>query len=240
MLILIGMTLLFQNGWSQIEISEETQEEEPKVVSVDMRDNEVFLLANWSSTNRKLIENDAPFGDTLGYRADETKLNRWSYGLGIRSRLNEYLSWEGGISLLRNGETYRFEDTDTVYTYTTSYMYIGMPFKVLFTYGRRFRFYAGAGMIPQVFLQYRQEQGWLTSTGYGGENTVVTNNGYNTFVLSMVFNAGLQADLTKNMAVFIMPEYRHQLTSSYEKQDDYKHFSRALGLNMGLTYKLAE
>jgi opacity protein-like surface antigen len=223
---------------AQIEISEETQEVEEVRPPLDTRNTEAYFHANWSSTTRSLIENDAPFGDTLGNRVDESKLNRWSYGLGIRSRLNEFLSWEGGISLLRNGESYLYEVADTMYSYNTTYTYIGMPIKVMFTYGQQFRVYAGGGILPQMFVQYRQDQEWLTTLDYREKNTITTKNGYNSFVFSLVFNAGVQMDITNNMTLYVMPEYRYQLTSSYEKQADYKHHGRAIGLNLGLTYKL--
>ena len=225
-------------SFAQIEISEETQELENATKTLDTRNTEAYFHANWSSTSRKLIENISPFGDTLGSRVFEDKLNRWSYGIGFRSRLNDYLSWEGGISLLRNGESYLYEAADTMFTYNTTYMYIGMPVKVLFTYGRQVRLYAGLGVLPQMFVQYRQDQEWLTTLDYREKNTFTTNNGYNSFVFSVVFNVGVQMDITNNMAMYILPEFRYQLTSSYEKQSDFKHYGRALGLNLGLTYKL--
>lgn len=236
----ISIAILFwaTMSFAQIEISEETQEVEDVILPLDTRYTEAYFHANWSSTSRKLIENDAPFGDTLGNRVFEGKLNRWSYGVGFRSRLNDYLSWEGGISLLRNGESYLYEAADTMYSYNTTYVYIGMPIKVMFTYGQQIRVYAGGGILPQMFVQYRQDQEWLTTLDYREKNTVKTNNGYNSFVFSLVFNAGVQMDITNNMAMYVMPEFRYQLTSSYEKQADFKHYGRALGLNLGLTYKL--
>ncbi|MFZ9027822.1 MAG: outer membrane beta-barrel protein [Crocinitomicaceae bacterium] len=237
---LLSITMIFwaSLSFAQIEISEETQEVEDVILPLDTRYTEAYFHANWSSTSRKLIENDAPFGDTLGNRIFEGKLNRWSYGVGFRSRLNDYLSWEGGISLLRNGESYLYEAADTMYSYNTTYIYIGMPIKVMFTYGQQIRVYAGGGILPQMFVQYRQDQEWLTTLDYREKNTITANNGYNSFVFSLVFNAGVQMDITKNMAMYVMPEFRYQLTSSYEKQDDFKHYGRALGLNLGLTYKL--
>ena len=94
------------------------------------------------------------------------------------------------------------------------------------------------GVLPQMFVQYRQDQEWLTTLDYREKNTFTTNNGYNSFVFSVVFNVGVQMDITNNMAMYILPEFRYQLTSSYEKQSDFKHYGRALGLNLGLTYKL--
>lgn len=237
-LLSVAMIFWVSMSLAQIEISEETQEVEDVILPLDTRYTEAYFYAGWASTSRKLVENDAPFGDTLGNRVFEGKLNRWSYGVGFRSRLNNYLSWEGGISLLRNGESYLYEAADTMYSYNTTYMYIGMPVKVMFTYGQQFRVYAGGGILPQMFVQYRQDQEWLTTLDYREKNTVTTNNGYNSFVFSLVFNAGVQIDITKNMALYVMPEFRYQLTSSYEKQDDFKHYGRALGLNLGLTYKL--
>lgn len=237
-LLSIAMIFWVSMSFAQIEISEETQEVEDVILPLDTRYTEAYFHAGWASTSRKLVENDAPFGDTLGNRVFEGKLNRWSYGVGFRSRINQYLSWEGGISLLRNGESYLYEAADTMYSYNTTYMYIGMPVKIMFTYGQQIRVYAGGGILPQMFVQYRQDQEWLTTLDYREKNTFTTNNGYNSFVFSLVFNAGVQMDITKNMAMYVMPEFRYQLTSSYEKQADFKHYGRALGLNLGLTYKL--
>jgi len=245
--LLFGMSLVTSMVFSQIEISEDTQTEakeevkEIQILPAKQSTTEFFAIANWSSTNRKLIENDnngGVFADSLGSRSDETKLNTWSVGIGIRDRIHEYLSWEGGIAYFQNGESYLYEDADTLHSYTTSYSYISMPVKLYFTYGKNVKLLAGGGLVPQMFLKYKQDRRWVDAVDAETTEEFSTNNGYNSFVLSAVANVGVQLNMGKNVSVLFMPEYRVQLTSSYEKQKPYKHFGRALGFNMGLTYLL--
>ena len=113
-----------------------------------------------------------------------------------------------------------------------------MPVKVYYTYGDNIRLYAGGGLIPQMFLKYKQDRVWINSVDTETKETFTTQNGYNSFVLSAVANVGVQLNLGKNVSILFMPEFRMQLTSSYESQASYKHYGRAFGFNMGLTYIL--
>jgi hypothetical protein len=239
--LLSGALLITGSLKAQIEISEQSQSSEVKelqILPAVEKSTDVFVSANWSSTNRNLVENDGLFGEPLGLRADEVKLNVWSFGLGIRNRVHRYFTWEGGMSFIRNGESYSFEGSDSTFSYNTTYSYISMPFKGYFTYGKNIRVFAGGGVIPQMFLQYKQEQEWENSVNAKGDETIKTKSGYNSFVISLAANIGVQVSMGKNVSLFVMPEYRYQLTSTYEKTDEYKHFGRAFGLNMGLTYSM--
>jgi hypothetical protein len=233
--------LLTGTAFGQIEISEKPEKKKIKEVAPDAKEpstTEVYFLTNWSRTNRDLTENSGLFGDSLGLRANESYLDRWSYSLGIRSRLNQYLGWEGGIALVRNGESYLFEDTDTLFKYNTTYTYIGMPLKVNFLYGEDVQFVAAAGIMPQMFVNYKQELEWEDSVDAKGKETIKTNAGYNSFVISAVFNAGVKLKYADKWSLLVLPEYRMQLTSSYEKTDSYIHKARALGVTFGLALSL--
>lgn len=227
-------------GVTQIEISEETQEKENKQEEVKDYGGhvEAFVLTNWSSTSRKLIENDAPYGDPLGTRADEDGLNTWSFGLGIRSQVNPYFAWEGGISYLRNGESYSFEDSDTSHNYQTTYSYIAMPFKAYFTIGDQFKLLAGGGVVPQMFLNYKQDREWVDAKNTKTTEEFSTRSGYNSFAISAVFNIGAQLNFGKRTSILFIPEYRIQLSSSYQETSSFKHYGRELGFNIGLSFKL--
>lgn len=241
-LFLLLLITAGQDAFSQIEISEETQKKEERVIpTVPTIGTEVFAIFNWSSTNRLLEENPAKnglFADSLGTRADEFKLGTWSYGIGFRSQTHDHFMWQGGISLLRNGESYEFTDTDTSFSYQTRYTYVSMPFKAFYTYGNQFKVYVGGGLIPQMFVGYRQDQQWETSTNAKGDETIKTRSGYASFVLSAVANIGIQVRTGAKTTLIVEPEYRYQLTNSYEKTDSYRHLGRAFGINFGLTYKL--
>lgn len=232
------------SGWTQVELGgdEPVKKEEKKKEVKEKRkqdgSTEIYLVSNWSHTSRKLESSAPPFGDPLGEREFEKNLNRWSFGIGFRNRLSKYVSIQGGISYMRNGESYLFEDTDTLFKYTTTYSYIGMPVKALFTYGDEIKFLAGGGITPQLFINYIQEQEWRDSVDATGDEKIKEQNGYSSFALSAAFNIGVQFQFSDNWTLLFMPEYRIQLTDSYDKTDSYNHFGRALGFDIGLTYKL--
>ena len=113
-----------------------------------------------------------------------------------------------------------------------------MPVRINYTIGKDIKLYAGVGLIPQMFTGYRQEQQWTTSTNAKVEETIKTKNGYNSFVLSSVFNLGLIINFQNNWSLMISPEVRIQLTSSYQKLDGFVHKGRAYGVTFGLTRNL--
>lgn len=228
-------------GYSQIEVTPKDEEKqmdrmipEPKKES----NSELYFVSNWSRTNRTLTENEGLFGDSLGTRADETYLDKWSFGIGMRNKINNFLLWEGGIHFIRNGESYLFEASDTSFHYETSYSYIGMPVKIGYYYGDDFQVFANAGLVPQMFLRYQQAQDWTTSNNTKADTLIKTTSGYSSFVLGAVFNVGFKMNFGKNWSLLVSPEYRMNLTSSYTKQAAYIHKGRAFGVTFGLTYKL--
>lgn len=233
--LLIQLTVL-----GQIEISEETQNEIKEINPIPKKpsNSEIYFVTNWSTTNRSLTENEGLFSDSLGTRADETSLNTWSFGLGMRNRLNKYLGWEGGIWFLRNGESYLFEGSDSTYMYNSTYSYIGMPLKLSFLYGDDFQLIASAGLIPQMFIKYRQDIEWTDSNNTKDKETIKTNSGYSSFVMSAVFNVGGKVKFGDRWSLIVLPEYRLQLNSSYLKNDPYIHKGRAFGVTFGLTMAL--
>src|SRR5690606_27624532 len=117
-------------SFGQIQVGGDTKEEKPekkakaekqKEEKTSDEATEVFLGVNWSKTNRRLETNKNIFGDSIGPRADEVGINTWSFGLGVRAKVNRFLLFEGGISYLKNGEKYDFQGTDTSYSYTNEY-----------------------------------------------------------------------------------------------------------------------
>ena len=198
----------------------------------------IYALSNWSRTNRLLQSNDGYFGDTLGERANETFLDTWSFSLGFRNKINSWLTWDGGISYLRNGESYHFAQTDSSFSYQTTYSYIGMPVRLNYTIGEDIQWFVGAGLLPQMFLSYNQEQRWRNDQGSNGEQTIDSKSGYNSFVLSALFNTGIILNFKSGWGVMVSPEIRLGLTSTYLKQDSYIHKGRAYGISFGLTKKL--
>lgn len=246
-IFLTSLLFAVTSAYGQVELSKEAtkqeqkkKEKEEKVKVEKDHLTEVFLHGNWSYTTRKLVSNDGFFGDSLGERANETGMGNWSLGLGIRNSVTKHLTWEGGISMFLNGEKYSFSDnlTDSTYSYTTRYMYIAMPLKLYYTYGESIQLMAGAGIVPQMFIRTRQLIHYASENGTETDEDVKTKIGYNPFVVSAVFNLGVKFRVGESWSVFILPEYKLQLTSSYSRNDSYKHFGRSIGVNAGISIDL--
>ena len=52
---------------------EKRQKKEKASVGLDAASS-IYLVSNWSMNNRQLVTNKAPYGDTLGFRANETSM----------------------------------------------------------------------------------------------------------------------------------------------------------------------
>jgi hypothetical protein len=197
----------------------------------------IYLVANWSNSSRILTENKGYFGKPLGYRANESPLNTWSFGIGIRSKITKHLLWDGGISFIQNGEQYTYKGTDTTFSYQTRYGYLSMPFRINYTiapFGDRFTFYAGVGLLPQMLFRYQNDSQWTSGSKSGGES-VSTKIGYNSFVISALFNIGLLVKINNKWGCIISPEARIQFNSSYDKNSAYIHKNQSYGITVGLT-----
>jgi hypothetical protein len=193
---------------------------------------------NWSYTMRKLYENRAPYGDSLGNRTTETNLNCWSFGLGITNKLNAYLSWTGAFAYLKNGENYSFADEviDSTFRSTTTYSYLALPLQLDFSFGKAVVFYAGVGVVPQILSRYKQERSWKVGNSAEREEVwkVKPDYGPNMFVFSVVSHCGLRLNMDNTWGVFFEPQLRFQLSSTYQEQDSYIHKNRSYGFNFGI------
>ena len=199
---------------------------------------ELVFSSIWNNSNRKLVENGDLYGSPLLKRADEKSQTSWGYGFGFRSYIKKNIAFESGLSYLKNGESYKFTGADSTYTYQTTYSYIAMPLKFLYTYGENIRFLAGGGITPQMFVKYRQDQQWENYKHEKSNATIKSTTDFNTFALSAVINCGVQLKYSPSWSIFVMPEYRWQLNSSLSKIDSYKHYARVFSLNFGLVYQL--
>ncbi len=205
---------------------------------MDESTTSVFLSSTWSSTFRTLETGDGFFGKPLGERVNETKLNVWSFTLGFRSQLHKNIAWEGGVSFMRNGESYSFEESDTSYSYESRYNYIAVPMKLFYTYGSEIKLLVGAGVVPQMFTGFKQNITYEDKASTDVTEEVKTKIGYNSFVLSTVFNIGAQVKVGERWSILLLPEYKLQLNSSYEKNGPYKHKAYSIGGHIGLVFDL--
>ncbi len=239
------------NAFSQVvtgdekEVDNYTEETEVEVKEPREMDSvtQLYFNANWSNTFRSLTPNGDLFGEELGVREDETSANFWSYSLGLRNQLGKHFLFEVGLGLVRNGEKYAYSEilTDSAFSYTTKYTFISMPIVAYYTYGKEIKLMAGAGIVPQLFMSQVQDQNITTANNTKSKEEVKVKSGtpeHTSFTSSAVFRIGVQLQYSPFWSIYVMPEYRMQLGSTYGKTSPYLHKATAIGFNLGLTYQL--
>jgi hypothetical protein len=202
---------------------------------------ELYFNTNYSRTYRKLAVSESLFGKQLGIRGDEKELNLWSFGLGFKSKLGKYLKLSCGLNYVRNGESYLFTDTDTSHYYESQYRYMGMPIVLHAIWGEKLVVNIGVGLMPQMFLNFNQEQTSVDRKDNTIKNTIKEDNGstqYSGFVTSAILQFGVQYKYSPLWSIYLQPEMRQQINSTFSKNSAFQHKATAFGFNLGLTYQL--
>lgn len=199
----------------------------------------IYLEAGIFSVHRTLEPNPDFLNKTLGKRANETKINLWSYSIGMLAPISKHFVFDGGLSFIQNGEQYAWKSatSDSSFNYETKYRYIGMPLQVKFQTGKNFQFFIGGGLIPQMQVAYLQTQNWTDSLGGKDDAKIKTYSNLNSFVLSAVGSAGIVLNFQNKVGFRLSMQYRQQLTDSYTKFNGYLHKTSAIGFTFGLTRK---
>lgn len=192
------------------------------------------------STSPHLGQNTDFLMKPLGERANETAFRLWSYQFGIVAPITPHLSFDGGLSLVQNGEQYQWASTstDSSYDYTTKYRYFGMPIQLKYQTGKHLVFFIGAGLTPQLFQSYEQKIHWTDSLNNNSNLTLKDETMCQSFVLSATGSTGIQVHFKGNYGLRFSVHYRYQLTNTYGPYQNYTHFSTGFGGGIALTRKL--
>jgi hypothetical protein len=202
--------------------------------------NSRFYVETSILSSFRTLESNPNFLNTpLGERANEVKFSIWNYALGMTTPLTNYLFFDGGLSILRNGEHYSWESTtsDSTYNYQTKYNYLGLPLQLKLQGGKNLKYFVGAGIIPQMHLSYKQKQQWTDSLGSKRTGEEKVNNQINSFALSWIVSAGIEFQFENDFGLRLSGTYRNQISNTYTEFNDYIHKANALGFNVALTRK---
>ncbi len=198
----------------------------------------LYLGGSLGSGFRTLTSNDGYFGEPLGEKANETPLFTGGAAIGMKTRLANHLYLDFGIALAKNGESYDYSatDSDSTYSYKSSYTHFAVPLKLQFITGQKVKFIAGAGLQPQMFLGYKQDIEWTTTENVNGSRTVKNKNDFNLFTIAAVANVGIEWQFSKYASLYLLPEFRTQLNSTYGKQAPYVHKGMFYGVQFGFSF----
>lgn len=246
--LLTFLTLFCSSSFfAQIVIGDEKEEkgkivETAKKKSRETADDHSFLYmqTHWAKSYRVLQENDNVFGQALGERANEVARSVNGFGIGVRTNIKGRFDFVAGLGYLIYGEEYKYEEPDTNFMYTTSYRYVSIPLGLEYRLGKDLRLVAGFGLIPGMFINNTQDQTWKTKKNLSGKNQEkfdVNKDDLNPFSLSTYFRIGAEIQYSERFSLYVIPEYRRQLTSTYTTQSAYVQYPFSLGATIGLSYK---
>lgn len=198
----------------------------------------IYVGGGMGSSFRSLSINEGLFAKPLGERANEEATFVGAATIGVRNRISSSFLLDFGVSYVGNGEKYAFSGVDTSFSYRTSYNYLAIPLKVQYVTGKKVKFLVGAGIQPQLFLSSNRKSTWVDSENKSGSETEKLNKTMNFFTLSAIANAGIEWQVGSTTSLFLMPEFRYQLTNSYTKQTPYIHKGIYYGVQLGLSFGL--
>ncbi len=235
-------TLLLMNSFSQIVTKEQKNSENRPIQKKNTAkdtSSRFYVEASFVNSFRSLESNTDFLNKPLGERTNESKLGIWSYSIGMTTPLSNHIYFDGALSLLRNGEQYRWESktSDSTFNYQSKYNYIALPLQLKLQGGKNLKYFVGGGLIPQMNFSYKQEQQWTDSLGSKGDETIKINNEINSFVFSWVVSAGLELQFENNFGLRLSASYRNQISNTYIEFSDYIHRANAIGVNIGITRK---
>jgi len=196
-----------------------------------------YIEASYVVSFRTLESNINFLNTPLGERVNETKLPIWNYTFGMTVPISKLVYFDGGMSILRNGEQYSWESTtsDSSFNYQTNYNYLALPLQLKIQGGNKFKYFIGAGIVPQIYLSYKQEQQWTDSLGSKRNKKETVNNENNSFAFSWIVSAGIELEFENKFGLRLSANYRSQLNNTYTKYNDYIHKANAIGFNLALT-----
>ena len=159
---------------------------------------------------------------------------------GLLMPLGGGLSLDLGFSYFGQKENFHFESetNDSTYTFSNTYMQIGVPIKLRYTYGSKLQVFGFVGMTPVNLLNVRFNESYTKANGTSivSETQLVKEK---LSIFNVMATAGFGVTYNLDWIGFTLyPEYRHYLINTYDpklKPIDHKMFG--LGVNLGMTLR---
>jgi hypothetical protein len=199
-----------------------------------------YYLTGMYSLGHRKFEDRSPF-DAYASWNNQTPGYSGGVSVGLLMPLNKFLSLDLGFTYFGHREDafYESPSSDSTYSFSNTYMQVGVPLKLRYTYGDKFQFFAFAGMTPVNILNVRFNESYTKANGTSivSETAIIKEK---LSIFNVMATAGLGITYNLDWIGFTLyPEYRHSLINTYDLQAlqvDHKMFSLALNLGMTLRF----
>ncbi|MEX1002818.1 MAG: outer membrane beta-barrel protein [Crocinitomicaceae bacterium] len=159
--------------------------------------------------------------------------------IGVFLPLTGSFSLDLGFTYFGHKEKYNFDDpdSDSTYYFSNTYMQIGMPVKLRYTYGDKFQLFAFVGLTPVNILNVRFNELFTRMDGTVVEReTELVKEKLSIFNLMGTAGVGLSYNFDW-IGITLYPEYRHHLLNTYDPQKPLTHRMYGLAINAGITLR---
>lgn len=202
----------------------------------------LYLGAGLNHSFRNLQSNKVPFGEPLGQRVNEQAIDLWTFHLGYKQTLAKHFQIDAGLHFDKFGETYNYQDplSDSAFSYTNRYAFIGLPIQFNLTFGQRLVFSVGGGIQPMLATSYKTEQEITDANKNVTKNSYSSLTALNGFGCNVLISTGIQFRCNQNIGVYFQPTYSHGIINTLENQAAYKHYTRGFNYKAGIVFYLAD
>lgn len=245
LLLLSALLLSFFSVNGQIESGKVSKEDATKIGverSFPLATTQLYLGAGQNFSYRDLMPNKTPFGAPLGTRANEQTLALWTFQFGYKQLLSKHAQLDVALHMDKFGETYSYESliSDSAFSYTNKYAFLGIPIQCNFTFGQRLVFQIGGGIQPMLATKQETEEQNTDADKNVTTNSFSSLSTLNGFGCNLLLNTGVQFRCNKNIGVFLTTTYSHGLVNTYERQATLKHYTRGVNVKSGIVIYLAD
>ncbi|MCB9223547.1 MAG: hypothetical protein R2780_04730 [Crocinitomicaceae bacterium] len=241
LLLLLASITVSNTSFSQIvggEIEEEKDENSKDKMNRDSLSGTTFYLTylyNWGS---RKFEDNSPYNAYAEWEEQKPDFSNGVTG-GVFLPVSGNLMLDLGVTFFGHKEQYTYDDpnSDSTFSYTQSYIQLGMPLKLRYAYGDKFQIFGFAGVTPVNILNVRYISNYTTALGTLIELPVEKHK-EKLSQFNLMTNVGV--GFTYNMdwiGITFYPEYRQHLFNTYNSQKPVYHRMYGIGLNAGLTLR---
>jgi len=209
-----------------------------KKVKLEITGRNAYIGFSPGQSFRTLKPSDNIFSKPLEQKANEKPIFSMRYSLGMQVVIFKHLMLDFGFTYTEQGEQYAFKSgiSDSSYSYTNKYRYIGVPITVNGIFGGDvFKFYFGAGIAPMMFINQLEKINYVTEDGaVREEKTNIRDTRYNQFNLMAIGKFGMQLKFTEYVGFYVAPEFRYNLLNTFESQYKFVHHQMAWSIDVGI------
>jgi hypothetical protein len=226
------------SGKVENKIEKPKKEKVKDSIQVTLNENWFYLGTGFQLNSRRLAEATTNFGKPLGIRLDEKAQNTWSFQLGVRNRVHNYLTIDGAIQYNRFEESYAYASTtsDSTYAYTRKYGFISVPIQGYLTFGTRLQFFIGGGFQAGIPIRLSLQTTFADSLGNETSTTIKKKETLNPFTFSLLSTLGVSYQFSNQWGMYVMPSFNYGLSNIYNKQQPHQQWLDGINVKFGVVF----